>query len=120
MKRLTFASGPIELPRAGRSALILLLHEDCAHCQAFRTQLDDVESEITWWSCDMAVATERNASLLKTELDVQAPGIVIVDQWGDVAFIRNAVAHDFPQVSEILTEVQYLGTRCPECEGEAL
>jgi hypothetical protein len=49
-----------------------------------------------------------------------APGALVADRWGEIVHV--AAASDvaaLPTAGELLEWVEYLETRCPECEGEA-
>jgi peroxiredoxin len=49
-----------------------------------------------------------------------ASGIVIADRWGEIAYsVAGASAADLPAVPDLLDWLDYLQSRCPECEGEA-
>jgi len=51
---------------------------------------------------------------------VDAPAVVVADQWGEVAHVSTAVTVDgLPKADDVLTWVHHLRMRCPECEGEA-
>jgi hypothetical protein len=51
---------------------------------------------------------------------VNAPAVVVADQWGEVAHVSTAMTVDgLPSANDVLTWVHHLRLRCPECEGEA-
>lgn len=51
---------------------------------------------------------------------VSCPGVVVADQWGEIAFVADAPrAEELPMPDELLEWVAHLRHRCPECEGEA-
>jgi len=51
---------------------------------------------------------------------VDAPAVVVADQWGEVVHVAAAATVDvLPDPGEVLTWVHFLRIRCPECEGEA-
>jgi len=131
-------SGTEEAPllRQGRAVVLLLLHDnDCAECTRYLDQVSGAAEEIDSWGADVAVAVrgaERSVAApfrsygdpeatLESTTGATYPGVVIADQWGDMTLARSAgPQHDFPPITELVSEVRYLGTRCPECEGEWL
>ena len=51
---------------------------------------------------------------------VDAPGVVIADEWGEVCYASSAIDLDgLPDVRDVVDWVQFLRSKCPECEGEA-
>lgn len=51
---------------------------------------------------------------------VPCPGVVVADQWGEVAHVAHpARVEDLPAPEELVEWARYLEYRCPECEGEA-
>jgi hypothetical protein len=51
---------------------------------------------------------------------LSAPGALIADQWGEIVYVVAAVDVDhLPTPRELLEWVEYVESRCPECEGEA-
>ena len=49
-----------------------------------------------------------------------APGVVVADQWGEIAFVVSAPALDaLPSAHELILWIEHVRQRCPECEGEA-
>jgi hypothetical protein len=51
---------------------------------------------------------------------LHAPGALVADRWGEIAYVKAAFrSADLPRVEELLEWVAYLRNRCPECEGEA-
>ena len=67
--------------------------------------------------------SERNGVCVVTRDDVQglpAPGLLITDQWGEIVHVLASVdVDDLPMPRELLEWVEYVASRCPECEGEA-
>jgi peroxiredoxin len=52
--------------------------------------------------------------------DLPAPAVVVADKWGEV--IHICIASDVSELSpptELLDWINYVETKCPECEGEA-
>jgi peroxiredoxin len=47
------------------------------------------------------------------------PGVVVADQWGEIAHVHSSQVEDLPPPDELIEWVRYLQYRCPECEGEA-
>jgi hypothetical protein len=49
-----------------------------------------------------------------------AQGALIADQWGEIVHVVTANdVDDMPTARELLEWVDYVASRCPECEGEA-
>lgn len=52
--------------------------------------------------------------------NVDAPAVVVADQWGEVAYAAAAIRpEELPEPQELLDWIRFLRIRCPECEGEA-
>ena len=133
-------SGAASLLRQRRSLLIVHIHDwACTACNAYMNELARFVGEIKSWSCDVAVVMpgERTVvpdqltsgfrvlfdpeSRFELALDAPPPGVLIADQWGDIILMRSVgPEHEFPSIAELISELRYLGIRCPECEGEAL
>lgn len=48
------------------------------------------------------------------------PGALVADRWGEIVHVAAATGTaDLPTPQELLDWVEYVGNRCPECEGEA-
>lgn len=49
-----------------------------------------------------------------------SPGVLVADRWGEIVFVATG-SHvaDLPPPAELLDWLEYVGHRCPECEGEA-
>lgn len=51
---------------------------------------------------------------------VEAPAVVVADQWGEVTHVSTAATvAGLPRSEDVLTWVHAVRMRCPECEGEA-
>ena len=51
---------------------------------------------------------------------IHIAGVIVADQWGEIAHVASASrADDLPSVEELLEWLEYLERRCPECEGES-
>ena len=128
-----------DLPRPGRSLLALCVHDqDCGACKTEIQQIAEAADGIEAWGCDVALilpASDNAPANLPARwrhlhdsdgkfagsAGVECPGVVLVDEWRDVSFKHSAgPRHEFPGVARLISEIRYLGTRCPECEGEAL
>ena len=49
-----------------------------------------------------------------------APGVVVADRWGEIAHVATtSQVNDLTSPDELLDWLDYLNSRCPECEGEA-
>jgi hypothetical protein len=48
------------------------------------------------------------------------PGVLIADKWGEIIqIVAAAGVADMLGANELLDWVEYVASRCPECEGEA-
>jgi len=48
------------------------------------------------------------------------PGALVADRWGEIVLVATAPdTAALPPAEELLDWLQYLQSRCPECEGEA-
>lgn len=133
-------SGAASLLRPGRSLLVIHIHDwACTACTTYINELSGFVGEIKSWSCDVAVVIPAERTVVPDQLssgfraffdpegrfefalDTPPPGVLIADQWSDIVLMRSAAPeHDFPPIAELISEIRYLGIRCPECEGEAL
>jgi hypothetical protein len=51
---------------------------------------------------------------------LNTPSAVIADRWGEIVHIaESSTSAGLPAPQEIIDWLEYLGQRCPECEGEA-
>lgn len=51
---------------------------------------------------------------------VRAPAVLIADQWGEVAHsVEAAAVEGLPGADELVSWLEHVRQRCPECEGEA-
>jgi hypothetical protein len=123
------------LLKPGRGVLILYVHDgSCPDCSAYVEQISGHAAEVASWGCDVALIVAGESSY-KTDQNVRTfnaagelaltpgevcPRVVIADQWGDVTLDVSSATHEFPPVQSLISEAQYLGTQCPECEGESL
>ena len=49
-----------------------------------------------------------------------APGVVVADRWGEVAFAETATSvAALPAVETLVEWLRFVDHACPECEGEA-
>jgi hypothetical protein len=52
---------------------------------------------------------------------IPSPAVVIADRWGEIVQVMTgSEVADLPPPPELLEWVEYVQSRCPECEGEAL
>jgi hypothetical protein len=82
---------------------------------------------------DDAIATELRALAAEFEAanavcvvtrdpvpGLPAPAALVADAWGEIVHVRAVRdAAELPTARALLEWVDYLGQRCPECEGEA-
>ena len=63
----------------------------------------------------------QNTELVMTPEQVPGiphPGAVVADKWGEIIDVRAAAAAGLPSAEDLLEWINYVETRCPECEGE--
>ena len=138
-RRNSVAHLSLELGRRRGSIILVLFHtETCAACSEYLDKLSQENAELAEWDAEIAMvapvakadaaiehATVRvlydpEQSVAKAA-GIDAPGVVIVDQWSDISDIYAAGKnHEFPAVADVIASVRYLATQCPECEGETL
>ena len=52
--------------------------------------------------------------------DVPAPAVVVADKWGEVIHATAAASvGELPSAEDLLDWIEYVRSKCPECEGEA-
>ena len=65
----------------------------------------------------------HEAVLVVTRDDVPglaAPGVVVVDRWGEVVFTETAeTVEALPSATTLVEWLRFVDHACPECEGEA-
>lgn len=126
----------VSIPRQRRSLVLVLTHPDsCPECLQYVKQLEEYSAELASWDADVAIVTrETNGSQesrpwtvfdperrVEAAAEIDSPGLVLVDQWGEVTDVRAAgEQHAFPLPTKVVSWARYLAIRCPECEGEAL
>jgi hypothetical protein len=133
---------PEHLLRAGRSLVLILIHDDaCMACREYLNEINETSSELAEWNADVAVIVPRRKDdrtfqtpagssfrwlndsehRIEDAAAVTRPAVLIVDQWREIKQNRAAGSnHSLLRASEIVSWVRYLGTQCPECEGETL
>ena len=51
---------------------------------------------------------------------ISAPAVVVADRWGEIVFaVEKSDVSELPAPQELMEWLNYVGNRCPECEGEA-
>ena len=51
---------------------------------------------------------------------LRTPSVLIADRWGEIVhLVESATSAGLPTPQELIDWLEYLGQRCPECEGEA-
>lgn len=132
-------AGAFSFGRRRGSIILVLFHtETCAACREYLDKLSQENAELAEWDAVVAMVTpvaKADAAIEPTQARVlydpgqsvakvagiDAPGVVIVDQWSDITDIYAAGKnHEFPAVADVIASVRYLATQCPECEGETL
>ena len=134
------AGQPGPLVRPGRSLILLLLHGgECGACLAYCQTVAADTAELASWNCDLAVCVAAHRAhesqlpisplrffydaegRVQQAAEAYAPALLVIDQWRDIHEVYHAGdRHTFPKPSDLLSWARYLGTQCPECEGEAL
>jgi peroxiredoxin len=65
---------------------------------------------------------EHNAACVMTRDHIPglpAPGVVVADRWGEVAYVAAARDDGLPVPEDLLEWIEYVQIQCPECQGEA-
>ena len=106
----------VSLRTHSRLATVLLaLHPDCGKCSAYRDDIAAHAQQLREWDGRVLAVGPHAAS------GIEAPSVLIADQWGELAVVENAgEQHEFIEVQEVIDWLRFLATKCPECEGEAL
>ena len=106
----------VRLRTHSRLATVLLaLHPDCAPCQAYRETIEQHAVQVREWDGRVVAIAAHDAA------GIEAPSVLVADQWGELAAVENAGAqHAFIDAQEVIDWLRFLATKCPECEGEAL
>jgi len=64
-----------------------------------------------------------NAAFVITRDPVEglpAPGALVADQWGEIAHVATARSvAELPEFEDLREWLEWVQSRCPECEGEA-
>ena len=96
-----------------RRALLLITVRDPADAGAFEEALGDRDGEID--------ALGAKAVVSATTLEgLPHPGILVADRWGEICHVSprpESCTTTF--VDELMSWLQFVQARCPECEGEA-
>ncbi|HEX8904578.1 MAG TPA: redoxin domain-containing protein [Longimicrobiaceae bacterium] len=125
-------------PGGRRNPVVIAIHGGgCEECRAYVGRLAAADAELREGDAHVVVIAPDAVGIADGDLPfpavtdlerrfarrtgIEGAGVVIADQWGEVAHVADAGAgHDLPDPREIARWVQYLAIRCPECEGEAL
>ncbi|MCA1734322.1 MAG: redoxin domain-containing protein [Acidobacteria bacterium] len=126
---------PVRLRPAGdRSALIVMIHPECPDCTGWVEKLAEQKDELRTWKGDVKLVGRNRAAehtfpfrlLLDSEnrlaaaVGLEAPAVVIADQWGEIHEAAEAgEEHRFLPIESAVEWIRHLATSCPECEGEA-
>ncbi len=100
--------------RPGRGLVLFSSHGGaCADCEQYIAELRSISSALDSWGTDVAINVK--------DIELIPPGVLVVDQWGDIKASRSgSTHHDLLNMAEVESWARYLGTQCPECEGESL
>ena len=92
---------------------VALSDQDARSTQDYITGLTARREELGGDDAACVITRDRVAGM-------PAPGVVIADRWGEVVYVVSAPdVGDLPAPQELIEWVEYLETRCPECEGES-
>jgi hypothetical protein len=141
--RLPSLTGGTDIPIIWRRTgpILLLLHPDrCETCSAFAHRVAAVSDGITEWDGRPLVIVSETTGIvrsdsmltdlpfpilddregrLRTALRMDAPAVIIADQWGEIyERIEAGDGHRFPEPDELVDWARVIATKCPECEGE--
>ena len=106
----------VRLRTHSRLATVLLaLHPECSACNAYREDIAAHGRQLSEWDGRVVAVGPL------PDIGIEAPSVLIADQWGELAVVENAgEQHAFIDVQEVIDWLRFLATKCPECEGEAL
>jgi hypothetical protein len=97
-----------------RNLVLITLRDDDS--DSTRRYLTDLTNRIPEFS-------NQNTTCIITRDEVPgvpAPAVVVADKWGEIIYIAaKPDVGDLPMPQELLDWIDYVQTRCPECEGEA-
>jgi hypothetical protein len=131
------AGRPVELRRtAHESSVLVFVHPDCDACRAYVERLEGWADRLAaWGGCVLVVAADHSQarslalavdSTVLCDADGRARGgaglsphgaaVVVSDKFGIVYRVELAGAHhEFLDPGELLEEIRYMGSQCPEC-----
>ena len=94
-------------------ALLLISARDAADARAFEEALRDRVGEIDALGAKAVVSTTALEGL-------PHPGILIADRWGEICHVApRPESCTTAFLDELMSWLQFVQARCPECEGEA-
>jgi hypothetical protein len=96
-----------------KNLVLISLSATAAADEDYVRELQRHEAEFS--ECDSVYVVTRDGVP-----GLPAPGALIADQWGEIVHVAAAIDGDhMPTPRELLEWVEYVASRCPECEGEA-
>lgn len=102
-------------PAGGILVAVLSHAAPCPECQAYLESLTAQATELAAWGARL----HPGDAGLAAALGVDPPTIVIADEWREIQLLESSGQHALPSAQTVLEWVRWLGSRCPECEGEA-
>lgn len=130
------AGEPVDLQRSRHGTSVLLLpHPDCRECRASVERLGPVAERLRAWGGRLLLVAPPESAASVAEWGphpvlVDADGrvragvgaapdeaaMVVADAFGTVYRSASAGAgHDLPEPDDVLEEVRFMGSQCPEC-----
>jgi len=136
-RRIPDLSG-LAMDGSAPGGIVVMLFADssrCQNCRAYVEKLAQEADELRAWGASLLRVTSDEdvtaelsgviqardpAGGFAARLGVQPPCVVIADEWREIHLLQQGgTQHALPSVEEVVEWVRYLGSRCPECEGES-
>ena len=93
--------------------LVTLPDPDSDSARSYVSGLTDRSDEFSRGAAECVITRDSVAG-------VPGPAALVADRWGEVVYVAaTSEVEDLPRADELLDWLDYLQTRCPECEGEA-
>ncbi len=80
-------------------------------------------ADVSQFAAEMATVSGPDAECVVTRdrvAGVPRPAAIVADQWGEVVHVATGShAGELPSAQDLISWVEHVRNRCPECEGEA-
>lgn len=131
------AGQPLDLRRTPHeSSVLVFVHPGCGDCRAYLEGLEGWAERLRAWGGQVLVVVESRAAArtmtrvvsstvlcdpdggarVGTGLAADEAAVIVADKFGTVyRVVSTGGGHDLPEPGELLEEIRYLGSQCPEC-----